>query len=764
MRNSTVITYTYVMLLLLLLPMRLVANQPDLTKTTVKMGVTLYQPSDSERFLVLHYQNAPHWHTYWKNPGDSGLPIKVAFQLDNSPLPLSPLEWPLPTRYIEKGDIWAYGYEGEYALFFPLTNEQLKLLNQKTITIKSNWLVCKDICIPGEKSTTATVSGTPLTLSSPDHNDISSSDLAKLYQSLPQSQKFPSTLDLTLARSVNKEGLVLFYSLSNSKGKSSNNQRNILTPFPLLPFDFQHEILHKDKKGNIYGKMAIDWDGEYQEPEIPLPSDGKFKTPYTLKFIYQAPGTDQGVVVQKSFSGFDLNTAKQMQNFFSLVKPLPSPQGKVAATTESAIPAPDSPCQQVGVEMLGSISNILFYLLLAFIGGFILNFMPCVLPVISLKLFSLIKSKEMSRGKIIKHNLFYTLGILSSFLVLAIVIATLKSSGVSVGWGMQLQSPHFNIVMIIVLFIFSLNLFSLFEFRTPGGSKLGSIPDGDGVASDFLNGVLATILSTPCSAPFLGTALTFAILAPSYIIIITFLTIGLGLATPFILTAIFPSLIAFLPKPGPWMEHLKKFLGLSILLTIVWLFDILNHQIDDRFIISILLATLLFIFFSLYMQKQVKDSPLFKSLMALSSLPMLIYLLISVESATLVSDLPNTTTTGAIQHEGELEWISWSPQKMEEMQKDGIVTFVDFTAKWCFTCKVNKKLVIETDAFAGLVKKHNVKLLLADWTKRDPIIGEWLLQHGYAGVPAYFVITSKGELVPLGETISISEIEEAILK
>ncbi|MBT7765520.1 MAG: hypothetical protein HN730_00095, partial [Bdellovibrionales bacterium] len=603
----------------------------------------------------------------------------------------------------------------------------------------------------------------PLKLNSSQLSTTSHSKFSEIFANLPTEQSFPRELDLTLALSKSKEGLTLFYSHPVKRGEKISSSNNFLTPFPILPFDFQHEKLFLDKKGNLYGKMEIDWDGEYQEPEVPLPANGKFKKPYTLKFLYQPPGMEQAQVISKTFSQFDLNTSEQMTSFFSLVRPVPPPKAK----SKTALPADDpngheNLSNQAEENSSNSTSSLLFYLLLAFIGGFILNFMPCVLPVISLKLFSLINSRDKSKRTILKHNLFYTLGILSSFLILAIVIATLKSSGVSVGWGMQLQSPHFNIVMIIILFIFALNLFSLFEFNTPGGSKLGSISTGEGGLADFFNGVLATVLSTPCSAPFLGTALTFALLAPAHIIILVFLAIGFGLAAPFILTAFFPALITFLPKPGLWMEHLKRFLGLSILLTIVWLFNILSNQVDDRFLIPLLLMTLLFIFFSLYMQKQLKSSPLFKTIMAIVPIPMLIYLTIFIKSTSLVSDVtPSPTVTSAQNSEG-LTWIPWSPAKMEELQKSGTPTFIDFTAKWCFTCKVNEKLVIHTDDFTQLAKKYQLKLLLADWTKRDPIIGDWLLAHGYAGVPAYFVINNQGKIIPLGETISISEIEEAL--
>ena len=231
--------------------------------------------------------------------------------------------------------------------------------------------------------------------------------------------------------------------------------------------------------------------------------------------------------------------------------------------------------------------------------------MPCVLPVISLKLFALFNVRHRGHGAIAKHNLVYTLGVLTTFTILGVSVAALKYSGENVGWGFHLQSPHFIICMMIILLILSLNLFGLFEFKTPGGTILGDFRPRRGLSGDFLSGVLATLLSTPCTAPFLGTALTFAFLSSTATLFLVFIFIGLGLSFPFILTIFFPHLVHLLPRPGNWMEHFKKFLGLTLILSIVWLADVLGSLVNTGHISMKMNGAIVLLFFAFYLRKYI---------------------------------------------------------------------------------------------------------------------------------------------------------------
>jgi thiol:disulfide interchange protein DsbD len=299
--------------------------------------------------------------------------------------------------------------------------------------------------------------------------------------------------------------------------------------------------------------------------------------------------------------------------------------------------------------------------------------------------------------------------------------------------------------MMLILFILSLNLFGLFEFITPGGSKLGSAQTEESLFGDFFSGVLTTILSTPCSAPFLGTALTFAFTTSSYTIFLMFFMIGLGLAFPFLLTAIFPASLKLFPRPGAWMEKLKYFLGLTLLVTVIWLYDVFVSLVNFDVIswrLNLLFALWFFAFF--FAQKIMRHRivqgivfavPLFLTAFAIQNLEL------------------RPTTQSMVKHDSS--WVPWTEEKMMAENK---ATFVDFTAEWCLTCKVNKKLVLETDAFEELKAKYGLVTMRADWTKRDDNITQFLRMNGAVGVP-FYIMKINGKLIPLGETVSLSKIE-----
>jgi thiol:disulfide interchange protein DsbD len=392
-------------------------------------------------------------------------------------------------------------------------------------------------------------------------------------------------------------------------------------------------------------------------------------------------------------------------------------------------------------------------ILFAFIGGLILNLMPCVLPVISLKLFGLIVHRDETQKQILKHNMAYSFGVISSFWVLAAVVLAIKSTGDQVGWGFQLQSPHFVFIMATIIFVMSLNLFGLFEFITPGGRKLGNTQMKKGISGDFVSGVIATILSTPCSAPFLGTALTYAFTTSSLNIFLLLTFVGLGLSFPFILTGFFPSLIKFLPKPGHWMEKLKYILGFTMLLTFVWLYDVLGSLININEYNFKLLFFYSLIFFAFFLRKKITKRFGFNLII----FSIVIILGWNVLSQGTLSSTPNMDSKATI---SEYNYGKWSPEKVKSLK--GQYVFIDFTADWCLTCKVNEKLVIKTDSFSNFVKENKINVLIGDWTKRDNTITSFLQSYGVVGVPAYFLVKPNGEVLHLGETISISKIKEKL--
>ena len=670
--------------------------------------------------LVLTIKHDEGWHTYWKNPGDAGIASSFKFSsTDKKPLSLKTFEWPAPEKHLEAGDILTIGYEGTQHFFF----DEVKSAIDADITV----LICKDICIPGEAK--LSLKADQLFVSNRTTNAYSDSELKAAFENLPVEATLPSNFEYSLTRVKDQNLLTLHYSLKGIKNTQLPRKLYLMTAFPYPPFGYKRESLYAEGE-TLYGKTEIEWDGEYQEPVVPLPSSGSFPKNYELPFLFNPPGSLKIQKVILKIKDFSLATPT-LDQFYKKLTPLDA-ANKVGAVTEASSQG----------------MNIFQYLLLAFLGGLILNLMPCVLPVISLKLFSLIRHQDYSRKQLLRHNLSYTAGVITTFMVLAGLIAGLKATGEEVGWGFQLQSPIFIFSMMLILFILSLNLFGLFEFFTPGGSKLGNAQTEEGIVGDFFGGVLTTILSTPCSAPFLGTALTFAFTTTTSTIFLMFFFIGLGLAFPFLLTALFPKSISIFPRPGAWMEKLKYFLGLSLLVTVIWLYDVFVSLVNFDVISWKINLIFVLWFFAFFFMKKISHHKLVLVAIFLIPLTQTVFALKNLELRAMASEIPKTSL-----------WKAWSETKLAE--EKGKLVFMDFTAEWCLTCKVNKKFVLETNAFEDYAKKNNITLLRADWTKRDDNITHYLKRYGAVGVPAYFIQKADGEIVFLGETISLGKIEKA---
>ncbi len=690
---------------------------------------------NGDQFLAVTFQHEKHWHTYWKNPGDAGVPPKLIFKQNNQQQLFKELEWPIPMKLKQSDNLLAYGYTGKNAIFFYLTPAQWQSIKKTPTTLEAKWLACADICVPESKIITFRLVNDKIKIltdsSEQKHHRFTSDDLHTIFNKIPVEREKPQNLEIYLTVDPGNKDLLLHYVFNDIQEVNLPHTLGLLTPFPHLPFSYHREKLYY-QDNTLYGVTDIEWEGEFEEPPIKLPKNGVCKRPWKLKFLIQNPHDGSFSVITKTFTQFQVTGIETKKAYYQTLTPY----------VQTFRSEPTATPKQATTE-----TTIWYFLLFAFLGGIILNFMPCVLPVISIKLFGLIGHSNKSHREILRHNLFYSLGIFLSFFTLAAAVHILKSTGEDVGWGFQLQSPIFVGIMIIVLFIFALNLFGLFEFKTPGGSKLGSMQIKDNYLGDVFSGVLATALSTPCSAPFLGTALTFAFTTSITTLYLIFFMIALGLAFPFIMTGIFPTTLKFLPRPGNWMNHLKYILGLTLLITTFWLIDILL-ALTSTIIFIPLATTLALIFFTIFIKD--KNRKLFW-----------ISILLLIATSSFYPSIQNTTNTTqeSSSHQGKLQWESWSPEKM---QGRGKYVFVDFTAKWCLTCKANKIAVIDTIDFEKLVAKYNVDLILADWTKRDPIIGNWLKAHGFAGVPVYFVITPSGKLINLGETISINKIEQAL--
>ncbi len=379
----------------------------------------------------------------------------------------------------------------------------------------------------------------------------------------------------------------------------------------------------------------------------------------------------------------------------------------------------------------------LLYILFAFIGGIILNIMPCVLPVLSIKAFSLVKQNELSKKQIFNNSLLYSLGIILSLLILAIVAIIIKTAGKSIGWGFQFQNPGFVMFLITILYIFS---FAMFDFIVISISNIKTHSYKSKYAESFFTGVLAVLLSTPCTAPFLGTALGFAFSQPAIIILLIFLAIALGLSFPFLLIGIFPKSLKILPKPGNWMNTFKEIMGFLLILTSIWLLSVLHSQIDTKsffnFLYFILIITFaMWIFRNFYNRGKTKKTRIISIIVILAIIITSGVFLIKTEKPS--TNINNQATTD--------NRIIFNENEVERDIKNGEKIFIIFSAKWCLTCQTNEKNVLKTKTAIQHFEKNNIKVYYGDYTNNSETITKWLNKYNRSGVPLYLYFNGETE-------------------
>ncbi|HET6555174.1 MAG TPA: protein-disulfide reductase DsbD [Dyella sp.] len=426
--------------------------------------------------------------------------------------------------------------------------------------------------------------------------------------------------------------------------------------------------------------------------------------------------------------------------------------GGAAPTSGTATePAPEMPpAELAGGALQGSLISAL---LLALVGGLVLNLMPCVLPVLSIKAVGLLESGE-SHAKARSHALFYTAGVLSTFALIGIGIVTLRSAGHALGWGAQLQQPLVVGGLACVMLAVGLSMSGVVQFGTSLGNVGSSLASRSGHAGDFFTGVLAVAVASPCTAPFMGSALAYAFAAPMLHALLVFLTLGLGLALPFLAIGFVPALARLLPRPGAWMETLKQVLAFPMYLTAAWLVWVLAHQRGADAVGLVLVAAVLLAATLWWFERSRSRgglSKVFVALLAVLTLVPLYYL----------AHVPPPAQAAAVA-EGV---VAYSPEKLAELRKAGTPVFVDMTADWCVTCKANEHTVLDTDAFRDLLKKTGAVYMKGDWTDVNPTIAAFLAQYRSPGVPLYVVFPKDGgEGRQLPTVLTSSLVEEALTK
>ncbi len=655
----------------------LASSAQEITKATLVSEFAAITPGQPLHVGVL-LEPREGWHTYWENPGDAGMASELAWALPEG-FTASKIDWPAPHRVLE-GPLVTFSYTGN--VFLPATitpPATLDANNTHTLRVLATWLVCKDICIPesAQVEITLPVANGPATPTA----------AAPLFAQHRANAVKP--LATTASYSTRNTEIDLSIPLS-ALGSSD------ITAATFFPR--QSDII------NYTAPSSFKLDGDNLNITMGL----KDKAP------------------SKELSGIlTIAVAGAQEKHFDV---------KLASATAkpAAAAAPTS-----GEGANDASRGLLVYVGLAIMGGLILNLMPCVLPVLSLKALAIAKKAGESPAIVRKLGLAYTFGVLYSFALIALLLIVLRNSGEAIGWGYQMQSPAFVGFLIYLLFLVGLNLSGLFEMPVLFGNTAMRANDTT-VRGSFLTGVLATAVATPCTAPFMASAVGAALTMPTLHALLIFEGIGLGLALPFLLISFFPSLLKLLPKPGAWMETLKQFLAFPMYASVIWLLWVLTLQTSAGGM-AIALSGMLCIVLIIWLRSCFRRESRIGTIVALIA-----YVLVFASSLIALERIETARLMPAAHMSGGPEQVPYTKEKLALLRSSGKPVFVDATAAWCITCQVNAKVAIHTDKTMQLFRDKDVTLMIADWTRRNPDITELLSSFGYKGVPLYIYYPPKG--------------------
>lgn len=717
------------------------------------VGETLAVRAGETARLGLHLEQAPGWHTYWKSPGDIGLPTSIQWALPEG-WSAQPHAYPTPVRF-DVQNIVSYGYDNEVLLISEVAVPPAAVPGPAVVRARADWLVCEVVCIPGGADLALPVEVLPADAPAPAPGPA-----AALFAETAARHPTPA---LTLA------------SVSIETALSASAVR------PEEPFRFAVRVA--PAPGRTLGFDA----GPGGWPAVAPIVAGSFFV--TDRVVEKAPdGSIRVLLSAETYAADPLPTADRIGALLQFTVdgapvvtevevPLgwAAPGASVAASTSplltsgAATAAASPPAETAPAPASGGASSTALYVLLAFFGGALLNIMPCVLPVLTLKLYSLVGNREASAAVHRKAGLAYTGGILVSFGVLAVAVAVLKGVfGLSVGWGFQFQYPGYVAALAVTVYVFGLSLFGVFEIPAVGANQAAEAAQKDGIAGYFLTGVFTTLLATPCSAPFLGTAMGFAFSLPAWGVVAFFLVAGLGLASPFLVIAFAPVLIRFLPRPGPWMETFKHLMGFSLMATLVWLLTVLGAHVGLDglggflgFLVVVAVGAWAFGRFGGPTEGLGRQLGAFGGAVALSVAGW--WGLVDLTPAAAVAGAGPAAVDGPLDFEESIPWQPFDEARVAALAGQQAI-FIDFTADWCLTCKANEKTILETDAVRGAFAEAGILPLKADWTRRDETITRWLMKYGRAGVPFYLVIPKDASKapIPLPEVITPGLVIDAV--
>jgi len=639
------------------------------------------------------------WHTYWKNPGDAGTATKIEWTLPPG-VSAGDIQWPLPQK-LPPTDVTTYGYEDEVVLLVPLTLATNLAPGGLHLSAKVSWLECKDSCIPADAVVQAKLD---------IGGDTKPSTEAALIQSW-------------LGRTPRADRPFSFQAWWE-KPAVGDTRPLIIAGSPTAADGVPIESV------DFYPDASDQFEVQSATERMPDPTGFRLRKT-VKKFSGDWPQNLSGLVILEG---------NRQRNGYPLQTPISAkaPGGQFLSAIPSApsVPAP-------------SLARMLLF---AFLGGLILNLMPCVLPVIALKILGFVSEAHSEPRRVRRLGLVYALGVLVSFLALAGLVLGVNAAGHRAGWGMQFSSPVFVVCLTTLVLLVALNLFGVFEVAL-GGRALDTasgLASKSGATGAFFNGVLATTLATPCTAPFLAPALGFAFAQSASIIVLVFLTVGLGLSAPYLVLSWQPAWLGLLPKPGAWMQRFKVAMGFPMLATVVWLFNVASGNYGRNAVwLGVFLVVVSFAawIFGEFVQRGRQH----RTAAAILTLLLLVSGYVFVLEKELDWRVPlETSGAGVLQESANgIVWQPWSPAVVAAARAAGQPVLVDFTADWCLTCQVNKKTSIEIPSVREKLKTLNAVALIGDYTHFPEAITKELSRFDRAGVPLVLVYPKNPEAQPI---------------
>lgn len=661
-------------------------------------------------WVGLRIEHAPEWHSYWKNPGDSGLPTELEWQLPAG-VKAGQIMWPAPKKF-PLGDLANYGYEGVLLLPVPLTVDPGLKTDRLNIEVLATWLICRKECVPEEARFQLEV---PTGVSLGRHAAL----FEQAWAAAPQ-----SVAGVSGQIEVGTTGLQL-----QVRGLPNAWRGQALELFP--------ETVAVIEPGAPWQQR---WEGSTWVAEVPL-----------SKFRQDSPGSMPVVLTAQGAPG----TVRAIEMALPVSGEWPAVQAGTTAASEALMAALAENAARAAAQSSAPSITLWAALLGALVGGMILNLMPCVFPVLAIKVLAF-SSHGQDRSAHRLSGLAYTAGVVLSFVALGGLLLALRAAGEQLGWGFQLQNPWVVAGLATLFTVIGLNLAGLFEVGHLLPSKVATLQAKNPTADAFLTGVLATAVASPCTAPFMGASLGLAIALPTGQALAVFAVLGLGMALPFWVASSWPAVARALPRPGAWMNTFKQLMAFPMFATVVWLLWVLGQQsgIDGASVLLLMLVVLSLGLWTLGQSQRVRRSVGVAALLGLLGLGWAWGPYVALPMTD-----PNARTTTTV--EGVV-WEPWSPEVEATLREQGRPVFVDYTAAWCVTCQFNKNNALGDTAFLQAVRERGVQLLRADWTRRDPAITAALNALGRSGVPVYVLHRPGREPLVLSEILTVPELMQAL--